>query len=127
MNEGQEWGCDCIDERAITGAVDVSPKFQDGWQPKQKSLLKNFLKLLPWDFFVDVIISNTSLALTEEKMPVLTEGEFLRYIGLWLLMSTVSGFPRNSYWSKLDFDEKKNPRPYNFPLWMSKHRFDNIT
>ncbi len=42
LNEGQEWGCDCIDKRAITGAVNLSPKFQDGWQPKKKSLLGNF-------------------------------------------------------------------------------------
>ncbi len=127
LNEGQSWGFDFIDQRAITGVVDQSPMFQGGWNPKKKSMVDIFVKLLPWDFFLSTIIAHTSNALVLEKMSPLTDGEFLRYIGLWFLMATVSGFSRTDYWSTENFDEKTNPRPFHFAPLMSKRRFDAIT
>ncbi len=77
-------------------------------------------------FFFDTIIQETSNALVAEKLSPLTEGKFLQFIGLWFLMATVSGFSRSDYWSTKEFDERKNPRPFNFSTTMSKQRFDTI-
>ncbi len=67
MNESHVWTCDCIDKCAITGAVDIHPEFQGGRQLMNISLLQLFLKLLPWEFFVHVIINKTLIARTDEN------------------------------------------------------------
>ncbi len=91
LQVGQAWGFDGIDQQAITRVVDQSPKFQDGWNPKKKHV-RYFLKLLPQNFFVNTIIAETSNALVAEKMPPLMEGEFLWYLDLRFLMTTVCSF-----------------------------------
>ena len=57
-----------------------------------------------------------------------TFGEFLLYIGLWLLMATCGrGFSPKDFWITKVFDERVNPCPFNFRKYMSKRRFDTIT
>ncbi len=42
LKKGQVLGCYCIDKCAITGAVNIHPKFQDGWQLKNKLFFGSF-------------------------------------------------------------------------------------
>ena len=89
--DSQSWGYNGIDQRATSVPVNQEPGFQGGWNPA-KSLLKVFKKMVPYKFSVDVVIEQTSCALVEQCLPPLTEGEFLRYIGIWLLVSNCSGW-----------------------------------
>ena len=57
-----------------------------------------------------------------------TFGEFLLYIGLWLLMATCGqDFFSKGFWTTKDFNERVNPCPFNFRKYMSKRRFGTIT
>ncbi len=51
LNDWQLWGFDFVNQRAITRVVDQAPKFHGGWIPKNNSILNNFMKILPRDFF----------------------------------------------------------------------------
>ena len=72
--DGQSWGFDGMDRRAVSVTVDKEPNFCGGWKPNKKSLLNVFKKILPYQFFVDVIVRQTSISLTEQKMQAFTEG-----------------------------------------------------
>ncbi len=76
---------------------------------------------------MDVIREQTLSALVDEHLPPLTESEFLCYIGIWILMSTCSGWSQSDFWSTKDYDERTNACPYNLTDKMSKKRFDEIT
>lgn len=53
-------------------------------------------------------------------------GEFFRFIGLWLLMSTVGGgFDKMEHWSKT-IPSPESGAPFRFNEWMSKNRFKSI-
>ncbi len=111
LKEGQEWEWDYIDDCVITGAVNVSPKFQDGWQPKYKSPIQIFFKPVPWDIFLTVIINKTLIAITDEKRPSLMQGKFICCVSLWILITAVSSYSINRYWSNQELDESQNLRP----------------
>ncbi len=83
--------------------------------------------MIPYKFYLDVVVELTSTALVAQKLSPMTEGEFLQYIGMWLLMSTSSGWTRNDFWSTKEYDAKTNACPFNFTKYMSKKRFDAIT
>ena len=54
-----------------------------------------------------------------------TYGEFLRWLGLWFLISTVIGPSRESFFSNQtcnDFSEA----PFQVSQYMTRHRFDKI-
>ena len=103
------------------------PTFHGGWNPIGKSLLQIFLKLFPFKFMVDVIVTSSSQALVDKGVAKLTEGKFLCYIGLWLLIATTSGFAKKDFWDPAPHDERKNPCPFHLGKYMSKNRFDCIT
>ena len=56
-----------------------------------------------------------------------TLGDPLRYLGLWLLMSTCSGWKRDGFWSVKSFDQEANPCPYRLEKFMAKRCFNAIT
>ncbi len=76
--------------------------------------MKVVLKMLPYNFSKNVVLEKTSDALVENKFWPIGEGEFLWYIGIWLQMSTCSGWLRPDFWSTSKFDEQNNACPYNF-------------
>ncbi len=82
--------------------VKQEPSFQGGWKLAKKSLLQVFKKMVPYKFYMDVILEQTSSCLVDEHLPHLTEGEFQQYIGVWLLVSTCSG------WSQKIFGQQKS-------------------
>ncbi len=107
--------------------VKQEPSFQGGWKLAKKSLLQVFKKMVPYKFYMDVILEQTSSCLVDEHLPHLTEGEFQQYIGVWLLVSTCSGWSQYDFWSTKEYNRKTNACPYNFKDKMSKKRFDEIT
>ena len=54
-----------------------------------------------------------------------TYGEFLHWIGLWLLMSTVDGTDRCSFWSTKEVDPFDGA-PFHLTKYMSQCWFENI-
>ena len=52
-------------------------------------------------------------------------GEFLRWIGIWLLLSTKLGFKRSEYWSIKPIELYNGP-PYRLNELMSSNRFEAI-
>ena len=63
----------------------------------------------------------------EADIATLTLGNILGYLGLWLLMSTSSGWKRDYFWSVTPFYQEANPRPYRLGKFMFKRRFNAIT
>lgn len=83
------------------------------------------MQFFPWVWFTEVFLTATNANLNGTPISI---GELLRYIGLWLRMSSVGGgFKRDDLWSTASFDKDNNPCPYNFQKYMSKARFDAIT
>jgi hypothetical protein len=80
-----------------------------------------FWEFLPKDFIFNVIIHETNKKLVKP----MTKGEFSRWLGIILLMSTIKGFQRHEFWSVNDIDAFSGP-PYRFGAWMSRGRFEEI-
>ena len=55
----------------------------------------------------------------------LTYGEFLRWIGIWILMSTVDGADQRAFWSTKNVDPFHGA-PFHVTPFMSQCRFENI-
>ena len=55
----------------------------------------------------------------------ITYGELLKWIGLWVLMSTVDGSDRRSFWSTCDIDIFHGG-PFRLTAFMSRNRFENM-
>ncbi len=127
LNDGQVWGYDGLDQRAATGAMDYEPAFQNNWNLVGKSAFDLFKKLWPYQFFIKVIVEQTSQALVAQNLPALSEGELLRYLGIWLLMATCSGWNQRDFWDCHEPSERRNACPYRLGKYMTKNRFDNIT
>ena len=59
-----------------------------------------FMYFLPVAFFKNVIMKATNIAMMEDSGGEITWGEMVRYIGLWLIMSTVaSGVDRKRFFT----------------------------
>jgi hypothetical protein len=125
----QEWKDVYVDTRKADGTShDIMPSLPglNGKNPKDCTYLELFLM-----FLGDALIKNIVLKATNNNLPEgtakISYGEFLRWIGLWILMSTSVGFVRADYWSS-DTTRRSALRkvPYNFNDYMSRRRFDTI-
>jgi len=135
LHEGQEWGWDGIDQRAMLGgAMYNGPSFADGWTPQRKTFLEIFLHLFPLEFLTNVIVEGTSSALVGVNSARTTIGEMLRYVGMWLLMSCYMKSP-DYFWRSApqttttpdDEDEENDTPSFTFNRYMSRRRFVAIT
>ena len=63
----------------------------------------------------------------EADIDPLIYGGLIQYLGIWLLMSTCSGWKREDFWSVTPFCQERNSLPYRFGEFMSKRRFNAIT
>ena len=52
-------------------------------------------------------------------------GEFLRWLGIWLLLSTIGEYSRDEFWSEKEID-RRSGAPYRFNDLMSGRRFSEI-
>jgi hypothetical protein len=122
-----DWGWDGIDPRkrdhqydARASIVGLSEMAMQGLCP-----LRMFLLFLLKYFIENVILAETNKSLGEDGMPI-TYGEFLRWIGILLFMSTLSGFKRRDYWSLTPINLYSGA-PYRLNDWMSLRRYEEIT
>ena len=110
--EVQTWGWDGIDFRAVVAQNQNGPSLKKFWILQRLSYIDIFLHCLPLKWLIIIILSSTSRAMKEADISQLTYGDILRYSGLWLLMSTCSGWKREDFWSVTPVDQETNPFPY---------------
>ena len=84
--------------------------------------LKMFLIALPVTYLKETVINETNKNLEGDP---LTWGEFLRWLGLWLFMSTVAGFGRREFFSSVEINNNTGA-PYRLNCWMSMRRSEAI-
>jgi Transposase IS4 len=80
-----------------------------------------FWKFFPKQWVEEVLLPETNKHL---KKPILL-GEFTRWIGVCLLMSTIRGCERKDFWSTKEISAFKGA-PYWFGNFMKKSRFEDI-
>ena len=120
----QPWGWDGIDPHKQANNQRSNPIFNvDQGRPidDDNLLMSIFLNMLPWDFFTKTILPETNKHLTND----LTVGEFLRFIGLWLIMATTEGNQRNDFWASTPvsiFDGA----PFRLNEYITGRRFKKI-
>jgi hypothetical protein len=92
-DDGRPWGWDGIDYRkqANGQCTKAHINFLSGIVLEGATMLTMFLLFFPRRFMEDVILVQTNNNLKGGGAPV-TFGEFLRFLGLWLYMSTLKGF-----------------------------------
>ena len=125
--EGQTWGQYGVDHRAVISQNQNEPSFKNGWNPQSLSYIKIFLHCLPLKQLITFLLPSTSRATKEAGIAPLKYGDILRYLGLWLLMSTCYVWNREGFWSVATFDQEENPCPYRIGEFVSKCRFNAIT
>lgn len=115
------WGHSGICSRKMNGATDTKPtlNFPTSYSP---TLVDLFDLLFPKAHVENVILKQTN---KELKLGPLSYGEFLRWIGLWLLMSTIQGPERHDFWKTNDIDVHDGA-PFRLNNLMSRNRFDEI-
>ena len=90
-----------------------------------------FLHALPFTWMKDVLLPTTSATMRSESPHCieLSLGEFLRFLGIRLLMSTCIGWSQDAFWSSGQdtYDQEQNACPYNVKHFMSYKRFKLIT
>ncbi len=58
--EDQIWGYDGIDCRASSVPIDQKLAFQGRWRLANKSFLEMFKKMLPYNYYLEVVVKSTS-------------------------------------------------------------------
>ena len=80
-------------------------------------------------FFFSAYIKTTILPKTNNNLhhghDQLQYGEFLQWLGLWLLMSTMVGPQRHEYWAAYPINAFRGA-PLRLGVWMSRAHFDAI-
>ncbi len=118
LYQGQTWGWNDINKRAMAGEGFEDPLFKNSWLPHNKTYLQIFTHFLPLMWLETVLLPKTSKELERAHSPPLTLGELMQYIGMRLLMSTLQGWITNKCWC---YDHITKPRV------MAKKRFQAIT
>lgn len=130
LYEGQTWGWDGIDRRANNGGYE-EPSFANSWSPAGKRYIDLFLHALPFQWIQDVLLPTTANIMQSESPNCieLSLGEFLRYLGIRLLMFTCIGWKQDDFWRSRgqDYDQESNACPYDIKPFMSYKRFKLIT
>ena len=80
-----------ISRRAVVSQNQNEHSFKNGWIPHRLSYIEIFLHCLPLKYLRTVLLSSTPRAIKEAYIALLAYGDLLRYLGLWILMSTYSG------------------------------------
>ena len=112
MFEGQTWGWDEIDRHGVVAQNQNEPSLKILWIPQSLSYIDIFLHCLPLKWLIIVFLPSTTRAMKEADISPLTDGDILRYLGPWILMSTCSVWKREDFWSVISFDKEANPCPY---------------
>ena len=76
-------------------------------------------------FIIEVIIPETNKRMKQDRHRPVTYGEFLRWLGLWFLMATITGPDRSDFWSLGEVDCFVGA-PMLLGHLMSRKRFEAI-
>jgi hypothetical protein len=116
-----EFGHSGVCPRRMMGAANNKAKinFANNIHPTRLQLFELFF---PMAYVREVLLVETNKILNGKELEY---GEFLRWIGLWLLMSTIQGFQRRDFWSVCSVD-MYSTAPYRFNDIMSRNRFEDI-
>ena len=116
----ENWGHDGICFRTSIGASNSKARLKNHERHLKLTKLQIFEILFPTQWVKDVLLPETSKKLSAR----LSYGEYLQFVGMWLLISTTVGFERRDFWAK----KKDNDRdtPFKFNEIMSRHRFKEI-
>jgi hypothetical protein len=93
------------------------PSFENSWRPAGKSFLDLFLHALPFTWITNTLIPMThdTIKACSPNCNELMLGEFLRYLGVRLLMATCIGLTKDDFWAPglRVYDQECNQCPYN--------------
>ena len=119
----QTWGWKGLDNRKNIGAQNHRPGIK-GLNTNSflaMSYVGLFFMMFKQSFIEDVMIKQMNKRV---EIPI-TLGEFLRWLGILLLLSTIGGFKRSDFWCSKGIDRRKGA-PYRFNDLMSGRRFEEI-
>ena len=115
-----------LDTRKIMVGQRHSPQLLQVSSKIYLSMMDLFLLFFPMDFMVDTIMVQTNDNLPDGFDKV-TVNEFVRYLGLWMLMGSFIGeHDRRDWWYSSD-PHWKGGYPFRSNEFMSRRRFDMIT
>ena len=119
----QKWGWDGLDQRKNIGAQDHRPSIKGLTANSFQSIsyVGLFFMMFKKSFIENVMLKGTNKRV---EVPV-SLGEFLRWLGILLLLSTIAGFKRSEFWCSKEIDRRKGA-PYRFNDLMSGRRFEEI-
>lgn len=86
------------------------------------SIMYWFLLFFPIGYIKEVVITETNKKLSHK----MTYGEFLRFLGCWLIMSCYEGILRSRDWWSLKTISMHEGAPFRLHEWMSRKRFEVI-
>ena len=116
----KDWNSVPWDERKLIGANDFLPTLTRA-DVTLHTVRGYFNHFLPVAYLKDTVLPATNACLTHP----MTWEEFLRFIGLILLMATAQGNARQDFWSS-DNPEMFSDAPFRPNAFMSGRRFENI-
>ena len=95
----KEWKHDGLCFRRVSEARDYKPLWKKYCTDKMRfSKLQFFELMVPKQYFITVMLDKMN-----KNLPVgvkqITYGEFLKFLGLWLLMAIIEGPQYQDYWS----------------------------
>ena len=117
----QDWGHSGICNRRSEVNSNTLPQLKVP-DPSNFNRLQLFELLFVTKYIKEVIIPNINQNITGERV---TYGEFLRWLGLWFLISTVIGPSRESFFLSQMCNEFSEA-PFRVSQYMSRRRFDKI-
>ena len=122
LKEGQSWGWNGFDERRKENIYDTKAKINGlSGVALQNCSFTTMFQIFFASTIGDMVITETNKVL---DVPM-DMGEWLRFVGILLLLSTVTCFNRRDFWSTQPIDIEFGA-PYRFNDWMSLHRFEAI-
>ncbi len=128
--DGQEWRNPHLDPRRANNVHNVRPSlsFMPRSQEERAAVKKAFMfETMVGRDMLQMICTQTSAKLEANNHKDLQYGEFLRWIGLWLLLATVKsgGVSRQDFWSTSPVSIEEGA-PFRLHGYMSRYRFDLI-
>jgi hypothetical protein len=86
----------------------------------------DFFDVMLPDFVTTVIVQETSKVLTDSGEHPLTKGEFMRWIGMWLIIGLHPCVDRIHFWRQSEPPSDLDCKPPYLGKFMSRNRFNNI-
>ena len=118
-----EWGHEGVCFRKQQGNQNIRAKLNVALDPNADDPnLQLFEILFPKMWILETVIPSTNNQLGEEP---LSYGELLRWIGLWILMSTVDGSDCRGFWSNKHVNIFEGA-PFQLNNFTTRNRFEMI-